>query len=160
VSIVRTDTCSVAQLKKLCGSPDPGYIWKLDDEPPSGPWLRGIIAELDLKYHEYRLWTHLPTAEGVDFVKDAAAVQVKTTRSNSASTVNRMKGVIDDLIREGRSRGCSDFRLDIRRKPGLDTVAMKASLDAYIQSLRDVGTLSPGDAGSALIQDYEFIPKE
>lgn len=149
---------AVANLKKLCSGPDPGYIWKLDDEPPEGPWLRGIIAELDLKYHEYASWMHLPTAEGVDFVKDAVAVQVKTTRSNSADTISRMKKALRDLRDAGRSRGCSNFELDIRKIPGLDTSAMQSELETYIASV-DFGLLE-GEEAYVGIREYEFIPRQ
>jgi hypothetical protein len=141
----------------LCDTPDPGYLWKLEDEPPEGPWLRGIIAELDLYYHEYRSWTHLPTAQGVDFLKDAVAVQVKTTRSNSADTIARMKTAIDKLTSEGRSRGCSEFKLDIRKKTGLDTAAMQSELDAYMGSKIN---RNAGEVGSVVIQNYEFVPPQ
>jgi hypothetical protein len=146
---------AVAQLKKLCDAPDPGYIWKLDDAPPEGPWLRGILAEVDLYYHEYLSWTHLPAADGVDFVLGVQAAQLKTTRSNTAATIDRMRTAINALISEGRSRGCSQFKLDIRKKPGLDTTTMQAELDAYFET-----RLAQGESGFVVIQEYEFIPRD
>ena len=60
----------------------------------------------------------------------------------------------------GRSRGCTQFALDIRRKPGLDTSSMQEQLEAYIQALSDLGGLSADETCSVAFRDYEFLPSE
>jgi len=145
------DADQVARLKNLCDSPNAGWIWKLDEEPPQGFWLRGIVGELDLYYREYRSFSHLPTAGAVDFIRPPLAVQLKTTNSGSASTIERLKGAMSRLSQYSNSE-CTDRLLDVRKRPGVDTTALEAELRAHGETLtpvvrvsvREYNLLSPG----------------
>jgi len=78
----------IQRIKNFLNDPNPGYVWKFEEGLETqwkAPIVRGILVEIDLWQRLYKSagWTHLPTAEAVDFIRGIQALQVK-----SIGTVN------------------------------------------------------------------------
>lgn len=145
----------------LAAFEDGGSLWKIDAAVtgfPSGPIRRGVVAETAIFYGEYsgQGWSRVSIAPGIDFVKPPAVVQVKTL---AVTDLSGMKEALVKLLQPGRDRGCTQFVLDMRRKPGLDTNAMETALLEHIVTLRNEGTLLPGEQLSISIKDYDIYSR-
>jgi hypothetical protein len=133
-----------------------GSVWK---SPPIGFGPRGLIAEAHLAYTEYKGFTWSPTRatvdfveEGIEFVQGGTAVQLKTLSQNTSSS--GLKTAISKLSKLN-DNSIAQRILDIRKKPGLDTEALKNELIEFMDNNRD---LVPNPV-EIKINDYEFAPR-
>lgn len=148
-----------ARLKQILSDPDAGNPWKLDtpdewlDTPPfpSNFWARGLLLEIQQfkKIYKPAGYTHHPTAAAYDFVSAAEYVQLKTLK-NPDGAFSAMKKAVDALA--ALSDTTKNLKLHINKKPGSTSTQLKASLDAYIE------TLPTNNRITVIIEEYTPTP--
>ncbi len=138
-----------------------GSIWKIDQAVttmPLGSIRRGLVAETNIYYSEKWGWGWVrdSTETGIDWWKGLQAEQLKTVAVDSPTTRRIVKGALGKMLQPGRAKGCKEFCLDIRKKPGLDTSIMQQELDALKNSDAFKALLMEGESVSFTISEYAF----